>query len=962
MGIKRSLYFLEATLVLLFFSFAAQGEGRPFITRWKGEAGKELKIPIGGTNFKLVIKRAADATVLKTESSLTIARPLTEPYRYTSVEDGELIIEAGPEGVTSFKMAEDAMVSGWGGSWNNLLLVERFGTVRWERLDYAFSRCKYMQFASDIDTPDLSRVTDLSFMFDGCRLFNSDISNWDVSKVTDMRGMFDGCFSFNYNLGSWKLEKCRWLDLEEGMSRENYSKSLEGWAAQTNIKEGLRLEVSRLPYNKAGKIARDKLVNEKHWNISGDKYINSDYYYLAFLPTEHTVKKDEVLLLRLFVEGFDANESVILTSSDPLTVQVLDQATLSIKGLKAGKSIITATIAANAKHGTMTATCEIEVIIPVKEIKLSHESVIMGKKSRLALSATVLPEDATNKQVYWTSTKKEVARVVFWYGDETPWLTSENEVGTTTITAIADDGSVKAECNVTVIENFKSAKGVSLSQTKLSLGKGGTATLTATVQPEDATNQRVLWSTNNELVATVENGMVTAVSEGDATITVTTEDGNYTATCKVTVTIPVTGVSLSQTELSLSKGGTATLTATVAPSDATNQNVTWSSNNTEVATVNNGTVTAVSGGKATITVTTEDGGHTATCNVTVTVPVTGISLSQTELSLEKGKTATLTATVAPSDATNQNVSWRSNNTAVATVENGTVTAISEGNATITVTTEDGGHTATCSVKVKSNSTNPVHVTGVKLSLATLPLKLGTSHTLVASVEPANATNKAVTWSSSNEAVASVSDKGVVEAKTVGTATITVTTKDGGHTATCEVSVTAEDIVLTGITISPSETTLEVDKETTLSLTFVPITATHKGVKWSSNDPTIATVDEHGKVKGIAAGETTITAVSEKYESVTNTCKVTVIPPTAVVDAVFASVVISPNPFGAQLRIANGDLRGQYVLYNVQGVEVASGVLEGTETRINTIAFAAGTYLLRLTAENGATKTLTVVKD
>ena len=468
MGIKRIAYFLTATLALLFFTFAAQGEGCPFITRWKGEAGKELKIPIGGTNFKLVIKRAADATVLKTESSLTIARPLTEPYRYTSVEDGELIIEAGPEGVTSFKIAEDAMMSGWGGSWNNLLLVERFGTVRWEGLDYAFSRCKYMQFASDIDTPDLSRVTDLSFMFDGCRLFNSDISNWDVSKVTDMRGMFDGCFSFNYNLGSWKLEKCQWLDLEEGMSRENYSKSLEGWAAQTNIKEGLRLEVSRLPYNKAGKIARDKLVNEKHWNISGDKYINSDYY-LAFLPTEHTVKKDEVLLLKLFVEGFDANESVILTSSDPLTVQVLDQATLSIKGLKAGKSIITATIAANAKHGTMTATCEIEVIIPVKEIKLSHESVIMGKKSRLALSATVLPEDATNKQVYWTSTKKEVARVVFWYGDETPWLTSENEVGTTTITAIADHGSVKAECNVTVIENFKSAKGVSLSQTELSL-------------------------------------------------------------------------------------------------------------------------------------------------------------------------------------------------------------------------------------------------------------------------------------------------------------------------------------------------------------------------------------------------------------------------------------------------------------------------------------------------------------
>ena len=582
----------------------------------------------------------------------------------------------------------------------------------------------------------------------------------------------------------------------------------------------------------------------------------------------------------------------------------------------------------------------------------------MEKGKTTTLTATVAPSDATNQNVTWRSNNTAVATV------ENGTVTAVSE-GNATITVTTEDGGHTATCSVEVKSNGTNpvhVTGVSLSQTELSLAKGGTATLTTTVAPSDATNQNVTWSSNNTEVATVEDGIVTAVAGGKAQITVTTEDGNHTATCEVSVTVPVTGVSLSQTELSLSKGGTATLTATVAPSDATNQNVTWSSNNTEVATVEDGIVTAVAGGKAQITVTTEDGNHTATCEVSVTVPVTGVSLSQTELSLEKGKTATLTATVAPPDATNQNVTWSSNNTEVATVEDGTVTAVSGGKATITVTTEDGSHTATCSVIVKRpDGSDPVDVTGVKLFPATLPLKQGTSHTLIASLEPANATNKAVTWSSSNDAVATVSDAGVVEAKAVGTANITVTTKDGGYTATCSFTVTAEDVVLTGITISPSETTLEVDKETTLSLTFVPVTATHKDVKWSSSDPTIATVDEHGKVKGIAEGKVTITVVSEKYETINNTCSVTVTPPAAVEDAVFASVVVSPNPFNALLRISNGNVRGKYTLYNTQGVEVALGVLEGAETRINTASFPAGMYLLRLTAENGATKIYTVVK-
>ena len=167
--------------------------------------------------------------------------------------------------------------------------------------------------------------------------------------------------------------------------------------------------------------------------------------------------------------------------------------------------------------------------------------------------------------------------------------------------------------------------GVSLNKTSTSIQVGASEQLTATVEPNNATNKAVTWSSNSPSVATVDNsGNVTAVAEGTATITVTTQDGNKTATCTVTVTpassdpVAVTGVSLNKTSTTLTVGGSETLTATVQPSNATNKAVNWSSNPTSVATVDsNGKVTAVAEGTATITVTTQDGNKTATCTVTV---------------------------------------------------------------------------------------------------------------------------------------------------------------------------------------------------------------------------------------------------------------------------------------------------------------------------------------------------------
>lgn len=264
--------------------------------------------------------------------------------------------------------------------------------------------------------------------------------------------------------------------------------------------------------------------------------------------------------------------------------------------------------------------------------------------------------------------------------------------------------------------------GVKLDKTELTLEAGQEAQLTATVEPDEADNKSVSWSSSADGIASVDaTGKVSANSAGVAVITVTTADGGYTATCTVTVTEPaapvaVTGVTLDKTELTIIEGKSETLTASVQPSDATNKAVSWSSDNTAVATVTNGVVNALTVGTAAITVTTADGGYTATCNVTVeeapVIHVTGVSLNKTTLSLKEGTSETLTATISPNDAADKSVTWSSNNDGVATVSNGNVTAIAEGTAIITVTTIDGGYTASCEVTVTAGT--PVPPTGLKL--------------------------------------------------------------------------------------------------------------------------------------------------------------------------------------------------------------------------------------------------------
>ena len=280
--------------------------------------------------------------------------------------------------------------------------------------------------------------------------------------------------------------------------------------------------------------------------------------------------------------------------------------------------------------------------------------------------------------------------------------------------------------------------------------------------------------------------------------------GHENVTCKVAINgevtsfgllfskdniVPVTSVSLDKEYIGLKVGESKTLTATVLPLDATNKSLIWASSNETIATVVDGVVSAKKVGVAEITVTTKDGNKVAACQVEVTdsqvVNVSSISLNEESLDLSVGDVRTLVATVLPDNATNKNVNWTSSDPTTVSVRDGRLNALKEGQATITASTVDGNYTATCVVNV---TTKVISVIGVQLDVDELEINVGETKALIATVLPNGATNKDVTWSSTNSEVASVDENGVVTAHKVGQAIIVVKTVDGEYQDYCVVNV------------------------------------------------------------------------------------------------------------------------------------------------------------------------------
>lgn len=397
------------------------------------------------------------------------------------------------------------------------------------------------------------------------------------------------------------------------------------------------------------------------------------------------------------------NQNIIWYSSDNKI------ATVDENGLVVAKKGGNAQIVANAaENPNIKATCHITVIQPAAGITLNTNNMVLIEEEFCQLMATVIPEDASNKDINWTSSDISIAMVS---QDGTVYAIKP---GQATIMATTVDGGFVALCKVIVKAKEITATAIRLSHNSETITIGEKFQLNAVLEPENVTNKTISWTSTNPNIATVNaDGIVQALAEGTTQIIATTTDGsNLSAICNITIEkqlISITNIQISPSTARIAVGKSVQLNAILTPVDATSTNVLWSSTNSSVATVSqDGEVTAIAVGDAIIIASTQDGSNlSATCNISVyneVIPVSEIILTPAIIEGLQNESATINAVVIPENATNKQLKWSSSNDDVALVSNGIVNFIKKGTAIITAEAIDGSNVKSeCEVIVSDSA-------------------------------------------------------------------------------------------------------------------------------------------------------------------------------------------------------------------------------------------------------------------
>ena len=424
------------------------------------------------------------------------------------------------------------------------------------------------------------------------------------------------------------------------------------------------------------------------------------------------------------------------------------------------------------------------------------------------------PSNATLKETNWTNSDSSKVSMKDSVGYA---LIKGIEVGSSDIeiTVKDYDGNVKTDSvKVNVINSNQPVlvSSIALSPTSVTLNPNGTYKFNVTVSPSNATNKGVTWSSNDTNVVSVDqNGNIKALKDGMAKIRVTAQDGSGKyAEASVTVesskptNILVTGVSLNASTVKMYVGQSYQLIHTIKPSNATNKGVTWSSSNTNVVSVSNGKIVGKSSGKARITVTTNDGKYSAYTDVTVINRPSSNSSSSSKPSSSSSSGSSISSSIdivkdmielnkgseekleykLSQDLTDSIIIWKSSNTDVAVVKNGIVSAISDGEATITATINGKDIKDTCKVIVKK-----LDLTGIVFEDESLSISVGKTLKLTLNALPSGADLPSLKWDVDNIEILSVSDEGVIKAINVGEAIVTVSSMDGKYSASINIIVT-----------------------------------------------------------------------------------------------------------------------------------------------------------------------------
>jgi uncharacterized protein YjdB len=604
----------------------------------------------------------------------------------------------------------------------------------------------------------------------------------------------------------------------------------------------------------------------------------------------------DVQLNPVFTPANPTYTNVKYVSSNPAIAKV-DEDTGLVTGVSPSPIVddnpVPTIITAVSEDAGYVASFAITVVsTPVERIELNMKTtgLDMTTTKTVQLIATVYPFNATDKSLKWSSLNPNIASV-----DEDGIVTykgSDQGISNTYIyVESVENPNIKQQCTVGPISGT-AVGGVSLHTDKLSVAVGKSATLLATVTPDDA-DKTLSWHSLDDTIVTVIDGVVSPATGpkarlGTADIIVMTKNNGYTAKCTVTTYNGIMAQSLmlntntltlrSGTGTEATNGRTAFLIPILIGGFGNTNEVIWKSDNDAMATVDtNGKVTGFGPyGTAIITATSVEGGYTATCTVNVQpidITVRELRLNTNSLNLEAGETATLIPFTTPETATSVTTQWRSLDTTIAEVSaGGVVSAKATGigkTVTIIATAVSGGFTYNCAVTVRAKGADGPAVNGVKLNTDTtkeLTLVRSRGATLHAFVGPmvngqSTAANKNIFWISSNTAVANVNQNGEVTATTTdGTATIMATTIDGGHTTQCKVTVRASSgTQVNGLNLNMQYLTLNTRTNYiyeelhtgTIKHTYVPPNA-NQGLIWYNSNPEVAT---HNEATGVVSAHT-----------------------------------------------------------------------------------------------------------
>lgn len=514
-----------------------------------------------------------------------------------------------------------------------------------------------------------------------------------------------------------------------------------------------------------------------------------------------------------------------------------------------------------------------------------------------------------------------------------------------------------------------------LNQNEIGIKKGKGYQLVSTVLPENAENKQVVWESSDPKIVSVNSvtGYITGVKEGSATITVKTLINDISTDCIVNVSgknILVSKIVLNEKRISLAVGYTHSLTYQITPKNATENDLIFTSSDSSVATVNqSGVIQGLKEGNAIITVSSSNGLAKDTTYVSVykkgaSTVVDGepiktdnypksLTVSPQSLNLKLGGSSQLIASVLP-EKSNSQISWSSTNSRVATVDsNGLVSAVGMGSATIIARTiNDITYNVNVLVGNYSKELRSILVTTNYITLA-----VSNSKQLAVAFTPADASNKNVFWTSSNPSVATVDKYGVVKAISPGSTIIKATSEDGGYTDTATIEVVNYDNIIEekSIAFDSSSYTVGIGSTKSLIPIITPSNATFKSVRFESSNPSIATVDENGVVRGLKEGTVSITATTNRNRlKATTTIIVKYINATSV-KVNTTNVNLGKNEtFTLVATVLPSDATNKKVSYSVSNSNIATIDANGIITGKNT-----GTATITITPSEGNPATVLV---